>query len=210
MPRCRNCKDKFTARYFNQKYCMYKDECIKAHSNAVQDKIKKTEAKKWAQIKKEKKAALKTLTDWKKDLQDVINEIVRLIDKDCPCMMCSDSEMKRINACHYHSRGSHPALQFHLLNNWAGCSQCNNEKGGNLHGYDMLLIEKFGRERWEYIKFELTRLYGHLGITIPEIKEVLPEAKQIRSELKSTNLVYTYEMRWKLRVKYNKRLGIYE
>lgn len=46
MPRCKNCKDKFDQKYFLQKYCMKKDECIKeAYKSKIQKPIKKVSEK---------------------------------------------------------------------------------------------------------------------------------------------------------------------
>ena len=208
--RCKCCKDKFEVKYFLQKYCMDKDECIKAFSESVKEKKQKTESKAWNKEKRQRIDKLKTLTDWKKDLEKLINAIVRLIDKGNPCMMCSGHPMKRINACHYHAVGGNDTIRFNLFNIWAGCHSCNSEKGGNIHGYDVLLIEKQGRERWEYVKFDLLRIYKYIGLSIPEIKEAIVIARKIKRELEKIDKVYSYEMRWKLRTKYNERLNIYK
>ncbi len=210
MPRCKTCKEMFKPQYFLQKYCMDKDECIKSFSEAVAAINEKAKTKKFKEETAELKEKVKTLSQHKKDLEKEINLIVRLIDKDKPCMMCSNPKMKRVNACHYHSVGANDTLRFNLFNIWAGCHKCNSELGGNIHGYDMLLIEKQGRENWEYVKFELTRTYKHLGLTIPEIKELTLKARKIGKELKLANLTHSDNTRWELRDMYNKQLGIYK
>jgi hypothetical protein len=166
--------------------------------------------KEWNIEKKQRKEKLKTLSDWKRDLEKEVNHIARLIDKGHECMMCSiDMAGKRVNACHYHSVGSNDTLRFNLFNIWAGCHSCNGEKGGNIHGYDMMLIGKYGRDQWEYIKFELTRLYPYTGLSIPEIKEKIIEARKIVKGLKIADTTYSDKHRITLRTKLNKRLGIY-
>ncbi len=162
------------------------------------------------EFKKKIKEKHKTISQYKKDLEKEINLIVRLIDKDHPCMMCDNPNMKRVNACHHHGVGSNDTIRFNLFNIWAGCHKCNGEMGGNINGYDEMLIKRQGRERWEYVKFDLVRTYKHLGLTIPEIKELTLEARKIAKELKSINMTYSDSMRWKLREKLNKRLGIYK
>ena len=47
--RCKNCKDKFEAKHFNQKYC-FKSECVKAW-------VKSAKQKNWKKEKKELKLA---------------------------------------------------------------------------------------------------------------------------------------------------------
>jgi len=206
--KCKNkdCNKLFDQIRFGQVACS-----IQCAIEIDRQKRKAKEAKEWRQEKKQRKEKLKTLNDWCKDLETEINKIVRLIDKGNPCMMCSVHPMKKVNACHYHSVGSSPSLRFNLFNEWTGCESCNNHKGGNIHGYDILLIEKYGREKWEYIKFDLIRLYPYLGLTIPELKEKIKEARKIVKELKSIDLLtpYPYSLRWSMREKYNKRLKIY-
>ena len=196
---CKICKKKFEQKRFCQVVCS--PLCSIKYSKKLADK-------KWKEIKKEKKESLKTLSNWKEDLQRLINEIVRLIDKDQNCMMCG-KPIKKLFACHYHSVGGNDMLRFNLLNIWGGCFSCNGMKGGNIHGYDLQLIDKYGRMQWEVIKFDLTRKYHYIGLSIPEIKEIIPIAGQIRNELKKTDMKYSDQMRWKLREKYNQRLGIY-
>lgn len=41
MPTCRHYKTKFDAKYFNQKFCLSDDECIKAF-NDVYNSVKET------------------------------------------------------------------------------------------------------------------------------------------------------------------------
>lgn len=202
---CKQCKRKFEQKQPLQYVCSL--ECSIDYAKELEEKRQNKEFKTY---KKEIKEKHKTISQYKKDLEKEINLIVRLIDKDKPCMMCGNPEMKRVNACHYHSVGANDTLRFNLFNIWAGCHKCNGELGGNITGYDIQLIEKYGREKWEYVKFSLTRTYSHIGLTISEIKELTLEARKIAKELKSIGLLYPCTMRWKLREKYNKRLGIYE
>lgn len=202
---CKQCKTRFDQVRFGQVVCSV--PCSYEYQKATK---KAKDAKEWRIEKKERKEKLKSINDYCKELEHEINLIVRLIDKGQPCMMCSVHPMKKVNACHYHSVGSNASLRFNLFNEWAGCESCNNFKGGNIIGYDVLLIEKYGREKWEYIKFDLVRLYPYIGLSIPELKEKTVEARKIAKELKLIDMTYPYSMRWKLREKYNKRLNIYK
>ena len=209
MPRCRHCKDKFTSRYFMQRFCMYKDECIKAHVEFVKEANQKADDKKWSKIKQEMIEANMTISDWYKKLEEPINQIIRLIDYSHTCMMCGN-DIKKTFACHFHSVGSSPAVRFHLLNEWTGCFSCNNMKGGNLFGYEENLVDVYGKEKFEIIKCDIVREWQYLGLDKNKIRETIPIARQIVKELKELNLIYTNAMRWKRRLNYNKRLGIYE
>jgi hypothetical protein len=45
MPKCQYHKTKFEAKYFNQKFCLSDDECIKAFNESVKLAIEKQKAK---------------------------------------------------------------------------------------------------------------------------------------------------------------------
>jgi hypothetical protein len=208
MGRCKNCKQKFEAKVFLQKFC-FKTECVSVFLQSVKEDKAKKEKKAWSKRREKMKENIRTLSDWSALLQDEINLIARLIDKDKPCLMCATYPMKRINGCHYHSVGSNSTIRFNLLNVWAGCHSCNSEKGGNINGYDTELIKEYGKEFWESIKFGLPLKYTYIGLMIHDIKFVLPEARKIARELKKVDLTYTSKQRIVLRNKYNERLGIY-
>lgn len=214
MPRCNNheCKEKFTATYFLEKYCK-KDGCKEIEARLLLEKArakqKKAKDDAWKAEKAKHVNTLETLPEAKNKLQIEINHIARLIDKDVSCMMCNTPNYERKNGCHYHSVGSNDTIRFNLLNIHIGCHSCNGEKGGNQHGYDLRLIDVYGRERWELIKFTMVSQHKYLGITKQECHEVRAEAMKIVKELKKSDLVYPVEMRWSMRESLNKRLGLY-
>jgi len=213
MPRCLHCKDKFQPRKFLWKYCD-KEACndigVAELVRKTREKQKRDKAKAWKKEKAEIKKDIETLPEAKNKLQKVVNKIARLIDKDVPCMMCGTPSYSRKNGCHYHSVGSNGAIRFNLHNIAIGCHSCNEERGGNIHGYDERLIEVFGREHWEYVKFDLVKLYPYLGISKQEVHETRLEALKIVKELEKANLTYPPKMRLKLRTEINKRLNIYK
>ena len=85
---CKNCSDKFTPKYFLQKFCLEKDECIKAFSTWVGEQNKKKIDKAMKQDIKERKEKLMSHKDYIKLLQVVFNTYIRLRDKHLPCISC--------------------------------------------------------------------------------------------------------------------------
>lgn len=201
--KCKNCGETFEKSKPLQATCSIK--CAIEYTKQQEEKKKQ---KAWRKEKKEKREKLKTKKDYEGDLQAEINLLARLIDKGCPCMMCG-MPMSRINGCHYHSVGSNNSLRFNLLNVWAGCHSCNAMKGGNIIGYDEKLIETYGREKWEYIKFTLKRESALIKLSVDEIKEVIKKCRHINRSLTKLDKVYSAQNRWIMREKYNKQLGIY-
>ncbi len=63
MPRCKNCKTKFVAKYFLQKFCLGSDACIKAISKEIKAKVfAQYLGQKCRQINTEQDLILKGLT----------------------------------------------------------------------------------------------------------------------------------------------------
>lgn len=82
-------------------------------------------------------------------------------------------------------------------------------KGSNIIGYDEGLIERYGREYWEDVKFNLVRLYPLVKFTVADLQFAITEARKIKKELKSINLILPNEARLKMTDALNKRLKLY-
>lgn len=204
--RCKNCKVKFTPRYFNIKYCE-KDECYSAMISVVRAKQNK------ARVKEEKKATnvmkenLKTKSDYKKILQVLINQIIRLIDKDCPCIATNKFEGK-MNAGHYISVGANDTIRFHLDNIHIQSEHSNSYRGGDTIRYQLGLKRVYGVEYFEYV--ETLQNTPPIRLSIDDLKQKISLARSIVKELKDLNCIYDTETRIKLRAYYNEELGIYK
>lgn len=205
MKKCKNklCKKEFEPKTQFQYYCY---ECVLI-------KAKEFNAKKYEKEYKVKKKAikdsLKTISDYKSDLQKEINKTARLIDYGQVCISCQ-KEPKKINGCHFHSVGSTPSLRFNLLNIYLGCEHCNSFKGGNVHGFDNGIIKTFGREFWEQIKFELPKKYTILQLKKHEIIEAIKKAREINRYIANDKEVLSSEQRIEIRQILNEQIGIYK
>lgn len=170
--------------------------CFNCTIERAKKHVKKQRDKKERAEKKELKEKLKTVSDYKSDLQDLVNKIARLIDYGQNCISCN-CVPKKSNGCHFKSVGSHSKLRYNLLNIYLGCNKCNSELGGNVHGYDDGIIAHFGREFWEYIKFKMVLDCPNLKIDIPELKEKIKISRDIIKELESNLIVLSDEDRIK-------------
>lgn len=200
MPKCKDCKLEFERIKSIQSRCF---SCTVKRAKLL---VKKKQENEW---KERKKVGKEKLTNYKEPLQKEINKIARFIDYGNVCISCQNIPKKN-NGCHFHSVGSNEKTRYHLLNIWLGCYSCNGEKGGNVHGYDNGLISLYGKEYWEYLKFELILENNHIFLKEINLKEKLSIAKEIVSELSENLVLRTTEERLKLRIEYNNRLGIYK
>lgn len=166
MPRCKNCKDKFVVKYFLQKYCMEKDECIKAFVDAK----KTTEINEKVSKMKENLISHK---DYIKLFQSVFNTFIRMRDADKPCVSCGVERCEEYHAGHFLAS----TYQYHRFNEnnvHKQCSKCNTHLRGNLIPYRIELIKRIGLAEVEYLEDSRHMM---LEITIPELKEKIKEYK---------------------------------
>lgn len=147
MRTCKNCKTKFEPQYNKvQNVCSF--SCAIELTN---ERNKKAKKKAWNKEKKQRKEALKTNSDYIKELQVIFNKWVRLRDKGLNCISCQ-KPAKKENCGHYRSAGGNPELRFEPLNCHLQCEYCNTYLHGNLIDYRINLINKIGLEKVEWLE----------------------------------------------------------
>lgn len=202
MKPCKSCDKE--AVPFRKGYCMYhygqwlfsedgKDQRAKfLRSN--QKKLKSEKAKE----KRKAVDELRTDSELKNLLQIQINKLVRLIDKDKPCISCGHFPFTRqAHASHYYSIGSHPELRFNLFNIYKSCSICNNHKSGNIQGYNEGLANIGELERTQSLKGSIKELKlskERMFELIKIVKQIIKEYDQKplqRSEIQRILNIYS-------------------
>lgn len=173
MPKCKHCKDSFEVKYFNQKYCLEKDECIKAFHLEVKEMQQNKNKAILRQKHKTDKENILSRSEWLNIAQKTFNTYIRLRDKEFNCISCNTNK-GQFHAGHYRSVGSSPNLRFNEKNCHKQCATCNNYLSGNLILYRKNLILKIGIEEVEKIEND----NSILKLSIPEIKELIHFYKQ--------------------------------
>lgn len=209
MPKCKHHNTKFEAKYFNQKFCLSDDECIKAFNEFVKAEQKKKQAKEWQKEKTILKEKLKTKSDYEKDLQVLINKIVRLIDKNTCCISTGKPLNEKFDAGHFYSVGSNPTIRFNLLNIYAQSVYANQHLSGDQINFMNGLSDNYGKGL-QSIVLRLKSDYKVLKLSIEDLKEKIVIAKSIVKHLELENKNYNSIQRIELRQKYNKIIGIYK
>jgi len=153
---------------------------------------------------------LRTKSDWEKHLQQEVNKIVRLIDRDTFCISSLKPLNDKFDAGHYYSCGSNPAIRFNLLNIYAQSVHDNRHKGGNPISFMENLNLVYGKEVAEMVT-GLKLHYPLLKLSKDELKEKITIARKIVCDLKKLDAVYPEPSeRIRLRFKYNEMIGIYK
>ena len=158
--------------------------------------------------KKEQSELKEKVRDFKKEFQDKINLLVRLIDSNQPCI-CTGKQHKVFHAGHFYSRGDCPELSYNLMNIYKQSLHSNNFKHADIHKYREGLERVYGKEHLEYVT-DLKGKQEPLRLRENDYKELLKKVNSILREIKKTDLDFNAEERLKLRNEYNKRIGIYK
>lgn len=163
--RCKNCKDKFKPKYFLQKFCMDKNECIRAYLDKINEDS-------WKKKKKELKENLKTVGQYEQEARIEFQKWIRHRDDKLPCISCGKLA-DRYDAGHYFKAELYSGLIFHVDNVNKQCVYCNKHLHGNESNYRIGLVKKIGEERVKWLEENKDRLrvYKFTKIELIEIKE---------------------------------------
>ena len=209
------CGEKFTPTSMGQKWVsqphyikwLSETEAGKKEVAKKMEKAKKMVAKVERDDTVKKKTELKTLAEWKKDLEKEINAICLLIDYGHGCISCGG--IHRLQAGHCHSVKSSEVLRYNLHNLWVQNHYCNVELSGNLLKYLDGLNNLLGEQYKNYVQMDIVRMYPSLHLRIDDVRDAIYKARAIKKQLQKDKQVYTTEQRRQMRVDFNQEIGIY-
>lgn len=199
---CKVCGNKMQLYNSLRPYCSY--DCGAKYAVRLQ---KNVSDKEWRDKKKVMIEKLKTLSEWKKDLQTEINTIVRLIDFGQPCIATGSVTGKR-NAGHYWSVGSNDTIRFHLDNIHIQSEYSNSFKSGDTLNYQNGIIEIYGQTYLD----SMNALKSHpiIKLSINDVRARIAVARNIIRFQLNEQKMFTPKERIELRKNFNKQLAIYK
>jgi uncharacterized protein with PIN domain len=172
--KCRVCRKEFIPKYSTMQATCENVECVIAYSSKQKDKKVRRELK-------EIKERNKSVSQWRRELQQVFNQFIRLRDQGKGCISCGKQLQGKYDAGHYHSVGSYPNLRFHESNVFGQCVECNQHKHGNLIEYGIRIESRIGKRA-------LAELHSmrndRLSLPLDMIKEKILYYKEKVKELK--------------------------
>ena len=173
MARCKNCKNKFEAVRFNQKFCL-DAECVRVW-------VESEKTKQWKEKKQKMQQDLETVQDYIKMAQIIFNKFIRLRDKGQVCISCQKPALKE-NAGHFFNANNHWNVRFNENNVHLQCEHCNTYLSGNLLEYRTNLINKIGNSEFFILEAEARKTRK---FTKDELKEIITEYKQKVKQLEN-------------------------
>jgi hypothetical protein len=185
-----------------------RDEAIRVALETSRKNKEKKEKDKWNEEKKVILDKLKTMGDYEKDLQTEINKMIRLIDGGLRCISCGN--MKKHQAGHYHSRSKNTTIRFNLHNLHIQDFYCNVELSANITGYNLGLINWYGKEYQDYVEYKLPLEFPLLKWTKNDLILWTAQARTYVKELEKLEKPLSVDDRLFWRNYYNDKLGIYK
>jgi hypothetical protein len=175
--KCKACNTTFIPKYFNQKFCVDNDECLKAFSDYAKITKEKTERKEWSERKSKMKKEMLTVQDYLKIAQQVFNAYIRKRDQGKNCISCQKPIRGVVNASHYYNSNNHWNVRFNELNVHSSCYRCNCELSGNLIEYGINLEKLIGPDEFIILREEA---YKTRKFTRDELKEIIEKYKKLK------------------------------
>jgi hypothetical protein len=172
--KCRICRQEFIPKYSTMQATCENIECMIAYSS-------KQKAKKVRRELKEVKERNKSVSQWRKELQQVFNQYIRLRDQGKGCISCGKQLQGKYDAGHFYSVGSYPNLRFHESNVFGQCVSCNQHKHGNLLEYAIGIEKRIGKTKLEELK---ALRNDRLSMPLDDIKTAIYLYKDKIKELK--------------------------
>jgi hypothetical protein len=145
MPRCLNCKSKFTPTYFLAKFCN-DEKCLDASIKYARAKVKQNASKVWQKEKQSIKTALKTLTQLEAEAKKSFQKFIRLRDRDLNCISCGVKTTELWDGGHYKKAEIYSGVIFNEMNCHKQCRKCNRFLNGNELNYRLGLIARYGEQ----------------------------------------------------------------
>ena len=159
---CKICKQEFTPVKPLQSICMDNNfKCARDHAQNQRDKKIVKEKTNAARELKHAKEAIKTRSEWLREVQIVFNKFIRTRDADKPCISSGVGNISYVSgrpkqtswdAGHYRTVGSCPELRFNEFNVHKQSVHDNQHLHGNIIQYRIGLIQRIGLEKIEWLE----------------------------------------------------------
>jgi hypothetical protein len=207
-PDCKKCGKPFKRYKTTKSIC---DECIFKAIDYGKENPQKVSQTAIKQAKSAfKKEVIRDTAWYLKKLQDEVNLIARLIDKDCVCISSlRPMASEEIHGGHRWNTADYKAIRFNLFNIHSQSLSDNHFKSGNADGYVKGLNIMYGKEYADMVQ-DLPNQYNEIKHMRTDLEQFYRAAQGVTKFLKLENKTYTPSERIELRGKLNKMIGIFD
>lgn len=145
MKTCKICRGKFIPSFSTLQPTCTNPRCVLSWSKKVEEKKGKRELKAMRERQK-------SISQWRRELQQVFNKYIRERDKGKGCISCGAKLNGKYDAGHFYSVGSYPNLRFNEDNCHGQCVHCNQHQHGNLLEYQIGITKRIGKHRLQQLE----------------------------------------------------------
>lgn len=193
---CRICKEKFemmVSDYSKNSMTPFKRSCmgIDCKTKIVMGEVESQRSKRKAkdrEVLNQMREKIKTISDYKSELQQLVNWIAKEIDKQEKCISHPNQNgFLRYDAGHYWTVKVHSDIRFNFHNIHKQNSEANQRHGG-CPEYIVGIIKRYGQE---YADMLLGLPFRFKGIdkakfNIRDMRDIyLPNARKLKQEIKN-------------------------
>ena len=183
--KCKVCRETFSPTRPMQKVCGH--TCALSLASSQRARAEKRQAVKDRKETRERKAKLKTRSDWQKEAQAAFNAFIRARDANKPCICCglplSAGDIGgKFDCGHYRSTGSAPHLRFEENNAHGQRKQCNRWGAGRAVDYRLGLIKRIGLAAVEDLEADQAPRH----YSIEDLKAIKAKYSALRRELEKS------------------------
>lgn len=204
LPKCKVCKSEFKPFRPLQQTCSI--QCAIEYAKEKDEKKRRKEALAERRELKKRKLDLMSVDEYRaKYVQPIINEIVRLIDHEQPCI--ATGTYGKMSGGHYIAVGANRTICLNTHNIHIQSYHSNGPKGGDNLKYREGLINIYGQEYADFMNG--LQACPPLKLNKTELIEIKNKASELRNTLKSDLIVNNPQTRIELRNYINSELGIY-
>ena len=139
------------------KYCCYKSWLLntpEGKERINKATLKATKPRRELEQAEKQRIANKSMSSLLLYLRDICHEYIRTRDKGKPCISCGCQWHSDFQAGHYKKAELISSLKFDERNINGQCVKCNIRKDGNIEGYRIGLIERYGSKYLEELDKE--------------------------------------------------------
>lgn len=157
--RCPHCKGKLEPGQRIHEYCIAPwAEAQAAKKEREEAKKARMAAKVDRALTRQRKEALKTISQIEEECRRIVQKIARIRDKDRGCISCDKPANwdGQWHGSHYRSHGACSVLQFHLWNINKACWICNKLYSGRIDQYKVGIVNRYGAERLDWLDSQPT------------------------------------------------------
>ncbi len=173
-------------------YTTLQNKCVSCLAKVGKDRMTpgtKEHKESVTQHKREHKEKDKTY--WREQAQKAVNRYIRMRDRNESCPTCERPLNRgvQLQAGHFKTRGSHPAIRYVIQNIHGQCASCNLFTN-DLAKYEAFIVRKYGQEMLDWLNVE----HGVYNFTVEDMQAIALHYKNLCGRIENPKYKYRLKL----------------